>query len=289
MSTKSYYEILEIPETASQEEIKKAFKALAFKYHPDRNPEDKSSEERFKEVNEAHRVLSDPEKRAVYDSSRKEGVDFDPFRRAVRVPTEEDIMNMFFYRNMFQVNGEVALSFQEVIEGASKEVQVTVVDSTIVENNKVVQTTKTGTVTIKVPAGISVGSVLQTEVELEGKKHLANIHVNVQIPPGFQVFANGNVVKELPISYPMSILGGIVDVPTLTGKIEKLRIPEHAKPGLLISVKEQGLPRSPRNKTRGQMLYSISVEIPQEVDEETKVILRQLQEKLEQQKNKPTF
>jgi curved DNA-binding protein len=289
MSTKSYYEILEIPETASQEEIKKAFKALAFKYHPDRNPEDKSSEERFKEVNEAHRVLSDPEKRAVYDSSRKEGVDFDPFRRAVRVPTEEDIMNMFFYRNMFQVNGEVALSFQEVIEGASKEVQVTVVDSTIVENNKVVQTTKTGTVTIKVPAGISVGSVLQTEVELEGKKHLANIHVNVQIPPGFQVFANGNVVKELPISYPMSILGGIGDVPTLTGKIEKLRIPEHAKPGLLISVKEQGLPRSPRDKTRGQMLYSISVEIPQEVDEETKVILRQLQEKLEQQKNKPTF
>lgn len=289
MSTKSYYEILEIPETASQEEIKKAFKALAFKYHPDRNPEDKSSEERFKEVNEAHRVLSDPEKRAVYDSSRKEGVDFDPFRRAVRVPTEEDIMNMFFYRNMFQVNGEVALSFQEVIEGASKEVPVFVVDSTIVENNKVVQTTKTGTVTIKVPAGISVGSVLQTEVELEGKKHLANIHVNVQIPPGFQVFANGNVVKELPISYPMSILGGIVDVPTLTGKIEKLRIPEHAKPGLLISVKEQGLPRSPRNKTRGQMLYSISVEIPQEVDEETKVILRQLQEKLEQQKNKPTF
>lgn len=289
MSTKSYYEILEVPETASQEEIKKAFKVLAFKYHPDRNPDDPSSEERFKEINEAHRVLSDPEKKSSYDASRKEGVDFDSFRRSARVPSKEDIMNMFFHKHMFQINGEVVLSFREIIEGASKEIQVTVVDSSFIENQKIVQTTKTGIVIVKIPAGITIGSIFQTEVELEGKKHLVNIHVNVDIPPGFQVLPGGNVVKELPISYPMSILGGVVEVPTLTGKMEKLKIPEHSRPGLLISVKEQGLPKSPRDKTRGQLLYAISVEIPEAVDEETKDILRQLQEKLEQQKNKPTF
>ncbi len=289
MSTKSYYEVLEVSETASQEEIKKAFKTLAFRYHPDRNPEDSSSEARFKEINEAHRVLSDPEKRASYDLSRKEGVDFDSFHRSVRVPTEEDIMNMFFHKNMFQVNGEVVLSFQEIIEGASKEVQVTVVDSSFLEHQKIVQTTKTSVVTVKIPAGISIGSILQTEIDLDGKKHLVNIHVNVDIPPGFQVFPGGNVVKELYISYPMSILGGVVEVPTLTGKVEKLKIPEHARPGLLISVKEQGLPRSPRDKTRGQLLYAINIEIPEAIDEETKDILRQLQKKLEQQQGKPTF
>ncbi|HDD35723.1 MAG TPA: molecular chaperone DnaJ, partial [Candidatus Desulfofervidus auxilii] len=68
MAYKDYYAILGVPRNATQEEIKRAYRRLALKYHPDRNPGDKIAEEKFKEISEAYEVLSDPEKRAIYDS-----------------------------------------------------------------------------------------------------------------------------------------------------------------------------------------------------------------------------
>ncbi|MCS6834359.1 MAG: DnaJ domain-containing protein, partial [Flammeovirgaceae bacterium] len=67
MAKKDYYKILEVPRTASQEDIKKAYRKLAIKYHPDKNPNNPQAEQRFKELNEAYEVLSDPEKRKKYD------------------------------------------------------------------------------------------------------------------------------------------------------------------------------------------------------------------------------
>src|SRR5690606_35549926 len=67
MEYKDYYKVLGVGRDASADEIKKAYRKLALQYHPDRNPDDKSAEDKFKEVNEAHQVLSDPEKRAKYD------------------------------------------------------------------------------------------------------------------------------------------------------------------------------------------------------------------------------
>lgn len=69
MDYKDYYETLGVDRKASQDEIKKGYRKLAMKYHPDKNPDDENAEEKFKEINEAHQVLSDPEKRARYDRS----------------------------------------------------------------------------------------------------------------------------------------------------------------------------------------------------------------------------
>ena len=95
MRSKDYYQILGVSRNATQEEIKKAYRELALKYHPDRNPGDKQAEERFKEINEAYQVLSDPEKRAHYDRFGDQApfrVDFEDFG----FPTIEDLFSGLF-------------------------------------------------------------------------------------------------------------------------------------------------------------------------------------------------
>lgn len=79
---RDYYEILGIPRTATEEEIKKAYRKLAFQYHPDRNPDNKEAEEKFKEISEAYQVLSDPEKRALYDRYGHDGLQSGGFHGA---------------------------------------------------------------------------------------------------------------------------------------------------------------------------------------------------------------
>lgn len=293
MKTGNYYEVLGVPLTATQDEIKKAFRALALKHHPDKNPGDDQAEEQFKRINEAYQVLSDSDRKDAYDRSLNEPADeragFSFFRRGTKAPSEQDIRDMFARINRFQVNGIARLSLSEAIGGASKEIAVSFVEPVFKEDKTIVQTIRNGTITLDFPPGIWNGDLLQVEADLDDKKHLVNIQVFLDVPDGVRVHPDGDVIKELKISYPRSILGGVIDVTTLTGKREKLKIPENTRPGMLISVKNQGLPKPSRKSERGNLLYSIVIEIPETVDEETKAILQQLQDKLEQRATKETF
>ncbi len=138
-----YYEILEIERTATQDEIKKAYRKMALKYHPDRNPDDKEAEEKFKLVNEAYQVLSDEQKRAVYDRYGKQGLEGQGFH-GFEGQSYEDIMDDLsaIFESVFgggftgrrsgrsqgdrynlDLSAEMEISFKEAVFGAKKELK----------------------------------------------------------------------------------------------------------------------------------------------------------------------
>ena len=129
-----YYEILGISKTATQIEIKKAYRKLAMKYHPDKNPGDTEAEEKFKEINEAYQVLSDEEKRKIYDTYGKEGLEGRGYRPSGNFQDIFDMFNEMFgggfggseseYSMPYDLDKgmEITLSFEEAVYGVSKEI-----------------------------------------------------------------------------------------------------------------------------------------------------------------------
>jgi len=132
-----YYEILGIERNATQVEIKKAYRKLAMKYHPDRNPGDKEAEEMFKKINEAYQVLSDEKKRAIYDKYGKEGLEGRGYKTDFDFSDIFDMFNDIFGGGFSQSSNEiempydidkaieVTLEFEEAVYGISREIDIT--------------------------------------------------------------------------------------------------------------------------------------------------------------------
>lgn len=136
-----YYEVLEVERTASGDEVKKAYRKMALKYHPDRNPDDKNAEEMFKKINEAYQVLSDKEKRQIYDTYGKKGLESSGFGFNDMEGSIFDIFNSVFGGGFSGFSGssrrrsnekyprdlaiELELSFEEAVFGCKKEIEIT--------------------------------------------------------------------------------------------------------------------------------------------------------------------
>jgi len=289
--TRSYYEVLGVSETASLEEIKKAYRELAQKYHPDKNPNDKEAEVRMKEINEAYSVLSDAKRRKDYDR-QNEQIGFDP----------EDIINFFrtgmggigsFWSpfqgfHTSQAHGVISLTLQEVVQGASNKEVYLVIPEKKVQGRTVITREHPHKVNLDIPPGFSEGITMMTDVDFKGAKHEVHLQFRVLDHPKFERLQEGHLLTDVIVPYPTAVLGGAVEVELVDGKKERLKIPENTQPGTMLRIKEQGLPRSPRDLTRGDLLCSVVIDVPKQVDEETKKVLQELQRKLEQQSNKQT-
>ena len=282
---KDYYSVLGIKRGATDKEIKQAYRRLARRHHPDVNPGDKAAEARFKEINEAHEVLSDPEKRQKYDqfgdnwkyaeqfAGQRQGGGgerFSGFGDSGEPPLD-DIFEHFFGsggelgrrpRRGRDIEHPLEISLEEAYSVATRLIQ-----------------TPAGRVEVKVPAGVTEGS----RVRIAGKGGTGisggpqgDLYLVISIRPHPLFERRGDdLLTEVSIPLTMVILGGEVEVPTLNGKVV-LKVPPETQNGQSFRLNGLGMPRL-ANKSRGDLIVKAQVVLPTRLTTREKELFQELQ------------
>jgi curved DNA-binding protein len=300
MEFKDYYKILGVPRTASDKEIKAAFRKLARQYHPDVRPGDKEAEEKFKEINEANEVLSDPEKRKKYDElgadwqryqqsgGRPEEYDFrrwqsGPGGARVEYATPEDLADLFgdenpfsdFFSTLFggrppggqarprrgpDLEARVQLTFDEAFRGASRSIEL---DGRRIE--------------ARIPPGARTGS----RVRLAGQAPstsggpAGDIYLVVEVEPDPRFERRGDDLHtDVPVDFYTAALGGEARVPTPEGAVA-LKVPPRTQSGRTFRVKGKGMP-IPGGQGRGDLFARVQIVLPENLSAEEERALREL-------------
>jgi curved DNA-binding protein len=293
MEYKDYYNILGVDKSASEKEIKSAFRKLARKHHPDANPDDPRAEERFKDLNEAYEVLSDPDKRAKYDQlgadwqrwQRTGGRpgDFDWGRYAtgrpgqgvhVRYGSPDDLEDLFggaspfsdFFSQIFGgMGGAGPRSRPMTRRGQDYEQEI---DITLQEayHGTVRLLQKDGRqLRVKIPPGADTG----TRVRLRGEGgegigggQSGDIYLRVAVLPDPRFERKGDDLHtQVDVDLYTAVLGGEVDVPTLEGTL-RLTIPEGTQNGRTFRLRGKGMPRLRQPKAHGDLYARVQVRLP---------------------------
>jgi curved DNA-binding protein len=294
MDYKDYYSILGVSRNASADEIRSAYRKLALKYHPDRNPGNKQAEERFKEINEAYQVLSDSQKRARYDQlgdsySRWQqsggapgGFDWSQWFTSVpgngQYVQYGDVNDLFgegmfsdFFRAIFGGMGgasvgtrtrrtpvyeqPVTISLEEAHAGAMRHLQ-----------------TGQRQLTVRIPAGVRTGAKVRVAGGAPDGSDLF-LKVTVADDPRFE--REGNDLKtHVTIDVFTAVLGGEVEVPTMAGKV-KLTIPPGTQPEQIFRVAGRGMPQLKNVQTKGDLFVRVKLRVPRNLTAEQKSLLQE--------------
>lgn len=277
---KDYYSVLEVPRTASQKDIRAAFRKLAARHHPDRNPDDPSAEERFKEINEAYTVLSDEEKRSFYDQFGSEGPR-QPFAGGGSAGAGFQQMNpedMAGFSDFFQSlfggafgGSGFSTSFQQGGTGQdfsgfgrqvrsaprSVEAELEVDMQTAFRGGETTFAIDGKQLTVNIPAGSRNGNRLRLRGQAPGGGDLI-LRLKLASHPVFTLDGD-NVRVNISVPDYRAVLGGNVTVPTLSGDVI-MSIPKGTPSGRILRLRGQGWPR--RDGTRGDELARVNIVVP---------------------------
>jgi curved DNA-binding protein len=301
MKFKDYYKILEVDETADLKEIKKAYRKLALKFHPDTSSES-GTEEKFKEVAEAYEVLKDTTKRAEYDDLKRYGANsgggFETppgwqssagGNRHQEHGDFSDFFNSFFADrargsertqdygpDLFKgqdLEMELPVFLEEAIDGSSKSIDYHV---PMYANNQLKQVKKS--LKVKVPVGVSDGERIRLKGQgAPGSEDRLNgdLYLIIRLVPHPLFDVQGiNLILTLPLTPWEAALGASLEIPTLNGKV-KMNIPANSRSGQKLRIKGKGL----KNKTgQGDLLAVIKIDIPPSTTSETKRLWSELAE-----------
>ena len=348
MAEKDFYEILGVKKNASDEEIKKSYRKLAMKYHPDRNKGNKEAEKKFKEATAAYEALKDPQKRAAYDQ-----YGFDAFRQGGMGGTQgfgdfaggfSDIFEEFFGGSFNQTSRQrgpsrgsdlrynMSVSLQEAFQGKKTQIKIpsyvgcdlcsstgsadksgpsicvscngqgkvrstsgffsierpcpscggegSTIKNPCLKCSGTGQVKKQKTISVSIPSGVDTGTRIRISGEGEpGQRGAGNgdlyIFLDVQKDKLFER-EEENIFCQIPISITTAILGGEVEVPTIDGKKARLSIPAGTQSETQFRLKGKGMSILRQNR-RGDMYVEASVEIPVNLNNKQKSILKEFE------------
>ncbi len=285
MDYKDYYKILDINKNANENEIKKAFRKLAVKYHPDRNPGNKKAEEYFKKISEAYEVLSDSEQRKQYDKLKE------PYKNSSHSYGQSNIKKNQEHAKTNSLDLSKYSSFEDFISDlfgytstnkatktkANNQPSNEVNDETIpFEQETTLHLTYSegfyGTqkrlnlgnkiINVRIPSGAKTGS--RIKIRQNNDKHEQDFYLNIQLTPhSFFSFEADSLVCEIPITFDEAILGTTIDVPTPDGLVA-VKVPSGIRSGTCLRLRGKGWIH-PKNN-RGDQLVKITIDTPQNVN-----------------------
>ncbi len=276
-----YYHLLEVSRDADADAIKRAYRKLAVKYHPDRNPNDAEAEQRFKQINEAYNVLNDPQKRARYDRFGARGMGGNGGRGGFN-PNDFGSVGEIFESIFGDIWGqgsararpgrdiqyELSLSFEEAARGVEKSISYQ--RGTADGGSQRMQ------MQVKVPVGVDDGAVRTIAGGgEEGPGGPGDLHVIIRVQPhDFFERKGADIRCVLPISYPQAVLGASISVPTLDGQVT-MRIPAGTPSGKVLRLRGKGLPVF-GGYGKGDQLVRVFVEIPQQLSPRQRELIEDL-------------
>lgn len=317
MEYKDYYKILGVPRTADDKEIKKTFRKLAQKYHPDKNPGDKEAERKFKEINEAYTVLGDADKRSKYDKFgaqweqyeragvRPEDMNWGPFGAGgtgsgrTRTVSPQEFEQMFggsgfsdFFETLFGGGmagagmGSARTGQQNRTRGAydpfSAGTQTPVNEAPVQVTLEEAFHGSTRMVQLadstRLEANIPRGVKTGSKVRMRGAAGQGDLVLKVEVLPHAQFTRDGDDLRvKVPVDLYTALLGGEVHVPTLERTLA-LTIPAGTQGGKVFRLRGQGMPHLRKPDERGDLLAEVTISVPTKLSDEEKRLVQRLRE-----------
>lgn len=290
-----YYKVLGLDKSATEKEIKSAYRKLARKHHPDLNPNNTEAEEKFKQINEAHEVLSDSQKRKKYDQYGKDWQHAEEFEKAKSQRQSQSNQNAYrqytysgnqesdfsdFFESMF--GGGSGFGGQQKstkFRGQDYNAELRLNLTEVLENHKRTLTINGKNIRITIPAGIEDGQTIKIKGYggdgIQGGPK-GDLYITFSLLNNTSFKRDGaNLYKTIEIPLTKAILGGEIIVETLSGKV-KLKVKPGTQNGTKIKLKGKGFPIYKKNGF-GDLYITFSPKIPTNLTEQQKKLFEELE------------
>lgn len=288
-----YYKILGVAKSASEAEIKKAYRKLARKYHPDLNPSDKTAEAKFKEINEANEVLGDPENRKKYDKYGKDWKHAEEFEKAQKSQQSRGGSQQQHYSSGGSSTGDYSDFFESMFGGSgggrsgrsssfkgqdfNAELQLELED--VFTTHKRTLTVGGRSIRLTIPAGVKNGQVIKIKGQggdgvNNGPKGDLYIRFSIANHTKFKL-DNDNLQITVDIDLYLALLGGDVMVDTFDGKV-KLKVKPETQNGTKVKLKGKGFPVYKKEGVFGDLYLTYNVQLPTNLTDKEKELFGEL-------------